>query len=479
MKIDEYSRLDATALAALLDRGEVSAQELHDCARRAAAGLNPDINAIIEMFPHALHYEQDGLFAGVPFLIKDLVLHAEGIACDGGSRLMAGRYVSAHDSELMARFRRAGLATLGRTTTPELGFNASTECVLHGPTRNPWHLGHSSGGSSGGASAAVAAGIVPVAHANDGGGSIRIPASACGLVGLKPSRGRLPFGPDYGLPLMGQANEFVVTRSVRDAAALLDALEGPHPGEMFNIERPAEAYALQIRRPGHRLSIAVADRLPGSDKADPACQAVLQQTIRTLTDLGHSVEIDSPSYDAEQFHSANVMIWSSFLASAALGTAAALGRDYDENEVEACTRACIDYGRRLSGLQLEQALAAMNSVSRQVAAFYGKYDLLLTPTMRTPPPPIGYLNQNDPRLDARGWYDRIFDICPYTALFNFTGLPAISLPLGMAGELPVGMHFAAPMGGEGTLLQLAAELETAMPWQQRTPAIHASKLAGG
>jgi amidase len=476
MNIDEYVRYDATGLADEIRAGRVGADEVMLAAKAAAARVNPELNAIIETFDEPLEYAADGPFAGVPFLVKDLVLHAGGIANDSGSRLLAGRYVPPADSELMTRFRRAGFATFGRTTTPEFGFNATTESVLHGPTRNPWNPAYSAGGSSGGSAAAVAAGIVPAAHANDGGGSIRIPAAACGLVGLKPSRGRTPVGPDYNLPLFGLGIEFAVTRTVRDSAAILDAVEGPEPGAMFDIGRPPVRYAEAIRTPARRLRVAVAMRFPGAGVTHPDCVAATEHVARTLEHLGHDVDVATPAYDAEALASASFTAWTAFLASDALGAAEALGRPYDPRDVEACTHACIEHGRALSGRDLQRMLMQFNGVSRAVGGFFGRYDLLVTPVMRMPTVELGYLDQNDATLDARGWCDKVFDYCPFTGLFNVTGTPAISLPAGWSGDRPVGVQLAGPMGSEAVLLQVAAALEQMVGWYTRRPRVHA---AGG
>jgi len=477
MTLDEYSRLDATALAERIRDKEISAAEAQCCARDAADALNPHLNAIIELFDAPLAHDAQGPFAGVPFLIKDLVLHAEGVRNEAGCRLAAG-IVAPHDTALMARFRRAGLATLGRTRTPELGFNATTESIFGGITRNPWNPALSAGGSSGGSAAAVAAGIVPIAHANDGGGSIRIPASACGLVGLKASRGRVSAGPDYGQPLMGLGIEGVVCRTVRDAASALDAMQGPELGDPFLIAPPAQPYAQAIQAPVRRLRIAVATQFPGAQPADAACVAAIESTARTLAGLGHHVEEAVPAYSSEAYLSATRTFWSSFLASGIVGLAQMRQIPLEQalGEVQACTRATAEYGLSLRALDLELALVQMNTVSRAVAPFFAQYDILLTPTQRTAPVPLGTLNQDDASLDAQGFFDHLFGYVPYTPLFNFTGQPAISLPLAMAGDLPIGVHFVAPMGDEATLLQLAAQLEQAMPWAARRPRLHAAAL---
>lgn len=477
MNLDEYSRLDATALAEHIRDRQISAAEAQQCARDAAAALNPRLNAIIELFDQPLAHDAQGPFGGVPFLIKDLVLHAEGVRNEAGSRLCAG-IVAPHDSALMQRFRRAGLATMGRTHTPELGFNATTESRFGGLTRNPWNPERIAGGSSGGSAAAVAAGIVPIAHANDGGGSIRIPAAVNGLVGLKPSRGRISGGPDYGMPLLGLGIEGVVCRTVRDAAAALDAMHGPEPGDPFLMAPPAQPYAQAIQAPVRRLRIAVATQFPGAQPAEPACADAVQATARTLAGLGHHVEEAVPAYAHEDYLSATRTFWSSFLAAAVVGTAQMRQIPLEQalGEVQACTRATAEYGLGLRALDLELALVQMNAVSRAVAPFFAQYDLLLTPTLRTAPLPLGTLDQDDASRGAKGFFDHLFGYVPYTPLFNFTGQPALSLPLAMADGLPIGLHFVAPMGDEATLLQLAAQLEQAMPWAGRRPGLHASAL---
>lgn len=476
MHLADYSRLDATALADAIRRKETTAAEAQRCAREAAAALNPQLNAIIELFDAPLAHEAQGPFGGVPFLIKDLVLQAEGVRCQAGSRLFGPGLPAPADSALMARFRRAGFATLGRTHTPEFGFNATTESAFGGATRNPWNPAHSTGGSSGGSAAAVAAGIVPVAHANDGGGSIRIPAAACGLVGLKPSRGRVSAGPGYGLPLMGLGIEGVVCRTVRDAAGALDAMHGPELGDPFLMAPPAQPYAQAIGTPPRRLRIAVTTQFPGTQPAARACVEAVEATAAVLADLGHVVEWDTPAYAHEAFLAATRTFWSSFLAAGVAGVAQALQITVDQAlaQVQACTRATAEHGLRLSALDLELALMQMNAVSREVAPFFARHDILLSPTMRTPPVALGVLDQDDAARDAQGFFDHLFDYAACTPLANLTGQPAISLPLAMAGDLPIGVQCMAPMGDEATLLQLAAQLEQAMPWSARRPALHAA-----
>jgi amidase len=445
MKLTEYIEHDGLGLAALIRAGEVTESEVLDCARRMLEALNPAINAVIETYPEPLAGSDrlDAPFHGIPFLIKDLVIHAAGQRVEMGSRLAAGLRLP-HDTDLMARFRAAGLRTMGRSTSPEFGYCATTETVANGPTRNPWDTTRMPGGSSGGSSAAVAAGIVPVAHANDGGGSIRIPASCCGLVGLKPTRGRTPIGPDAGEGLNGLGVEFAVSRTVRDSAALLDAVQGAGVGDPYVITPPRKSYASAILKPPKRLRIALMTRTWAGAAFDPAVSAGLNDTAKLCADLGHRVTEAAPALDWEQF------VLNSML--------------------EATTLACYHHGKSLKATDLLHAMAYANGVTRSTAVFFQKYDLLLSPTLPGPPLPLGSLNSNDPALGAEGWTRKVFLFTPLTPLFNMTGQPAISLPLARTGHgLPLGMQFAARYGEEATLLCLAAQLEQAHPWPQVAP----------
>ncbi len=471
MKLSEYIEHDGLGLAALIHGGEVSENEVLDCARRMLEALNPEINALVETFPEPLAGadKADAPFHGVPFLIKDLVIHAAGQRVEMGSRLAAGLRMP-HDTDLMARFRAAGLRTLGRSTSPEFGYCATTETVANGPTRNPWDMTRMPGGSSGGSAAAVAAGIVPVAHANDGGGSIRIPASCCGLVGLKPTRGRTPMGPDAGEGLNGLGVEFAVTRTVRDSAALLDAVQGAGVGDPYVITPPRKSYASEILKPPKRLRIALMTRTWAGAAFDPAVSAGLNATVKLCAELGHRVKEAAPPLDWEQFVMNSMVYWTANLPVWIDQIAAATGRKVDSTTLEATTLACYHHGKALKATDLLQAMAYTNGVTRSTAAFFQKYDLLLSPTLPVPPLPLGSLNSNDATLGAEGWTRKVFLFTPLTPLFNMTGQPAISLPLARTDHgLPLGMQFAARYGEEATLLRLAAQLEQARPWPQVAP----------
>jgi amidase len=470
MRLDDYLAEDATGLAGLLRSGAVSRAEVEAVARERLAAVNPQINAVIETFePPDSDPASTGPFAGVPFLIKDVALHAAGRRHEMGSRLAAG-LVMPHDTALMQRFRAAGLVTLGRTTTPEFGWNVTAESVATGATRNPWDLGRMAGGSSGGAAAAVATGVVPVAHANDGGGSIRIPASCCGLVGLKPTRGRIPTGPDTGDPLLGFGVEFAVTRTVRDCAALLDAVQGIDSGAPYVIAPPAGPYARVLAAPPRRLRIAWTAKPWSGVRVDDEVRAGLAKTVALCADLGHEVTEDSPAVDWEEFDRAALVLYPACMVEWIDAVAGATGRRVDASTLQACTLAVYEHGRRQSAVDLLAALGRTNTICRRVGPFFDRYDVLLTPVAALPPQPIGTYDQNAPGLDARAWHDHIFSFAPFTALFNMTGQPAISLPLARtAANLPLGMQFAGRFGDEATLLALAAALEQASPWPRLAP----------
>lgn len=474
MEPSEYADLDATALAALIRGGELHPDEVARAAVAALDAVQPQVNGLVTgPFDKPLEYAADGPFAGVPFAIKDLITHAAGVPTRSGTRLLGKGVPMPADTHLMARFRRAGLATLGLTATPELGFNANTEAVATGSVRNPWDLDRSPGGSSGGSAALVAARALPVAHGNDGGGSIRIPAAACGLVGLKPSQGRVSPGPDYADPLLGLGIEFALTRTVRDCASLLDAVHGYEPGDRYRLPDPPRPYADEVRAGSRTLRIAL-HTVPfsGHGTVDPRCTGAVENVGRVLEGLGHHVERVALQLDAAAFDDANFIAWCSFLADGVDTVSAALGIKVGPGDLEATTRVCADLGRTLRAADLYAAERVFNATRRTVAAFHETYDLVLAPTMNVPNTAAGYLNANDETLDGRGWYDRIFGTAGFTALSNVTGNPAISLPLGSTEEgWPIGVQLLAPYTGESTLIALAGDLERALPWADRRPPV--------
>ncbi len=470
MKLDEYYQFDATGLAQLVRNREVSPLELGQCAIAAIESSNPGLNAVIEVYDQPKSIVQaaipDGPFYGVPFLIKDLVLHEEGRACEMGSRLCQGM-IAPSDTDLMRRFRQAGLMTLGRTTTPELGFNVSAETLLQGNTGNPWQPDLMAGGSSGGSAAAVASGMVPFAHANDGGGSIRVPASCCGLLGLKPSRGRIPIGPEAAEGLNGLGCEFALTRSVRDAAALMDAVQGPGIGDPYQIPQPPIPYTQVLEgRPGN-LKIAWTEQPWSGVPVDSEVTQGLARTVQLCEELGHQMEAVRPEIDCPAFIQANTVVWSANLAHWVDMVCAMTGRRACEDTLEATTLAIYDYGRQLTANELLGALDQFNRVNRTVGAFFEEYDILLTPTNAKLPQPHGIYAAYRDVFDAQGWAEHIFGFAPFTAIFNVTGQPAVSVPLQRTeSRVPIGMQFAAGFGREDLLFSLAVQLEQAAPWPQ-------------
>jgi amidase len=481
MKLSEYVQFDGLGLGTLVKSGEVSARELAATALKAIEATNPQVQAVIETYDDVLPTLDhkpigEGLFAGVPFLVKDLVLHQKGRLCEFGSRMGAG-LVAPHSTDLAKRFDAAGLVTLGRTKSPEMGFNLTTENKFHGPVHNPWNLERSPGGSSGGSAAAVASGMVPLAHANDGGGSIRLPASACGLFGMKPSRGRIPIGPDSADGLNGLGIEHVVSRSVRDSAAAMDATQGPGLGDPYAIQAPKRPYLQEIGAPAGKLKIALAP-VPLSDgPVSKDCLNAVSATASLCADLGHEVIEARPELGVtwERFMLANARVWCSNMAFWITGLSHVTGRKPGLDMLEATTLACYEYGLTVSAVELHEAFDIFNTVSRHVAPFFEKYDLLLTPTLPDPPQPLGTFDANAPGYDGIGWSTRTLSSCPYTPLFNVTGQPAMSVPLEHSSEgLPIGMQFVAKFGDEATLFRLAAQLEEARPWFSRRPPVFAA-----
>ncbi|MGA0532819.1 amidase [Hansschlegelia sp. KR7-227] len=478
MRLDEYAAHDACGLAELVRRGEVESRELERAAREAIAAVEPAVNALVEIFPErADRALAEGPFRGVPFLRKDLLAQEEGALNECGSRLARGLR-AAVTSELVRRQDAAGLATLGRTSTPELGFSVTTEPLASGPTRNPWSLERGAGGSSGGAAAAVAAGMVPMAHANDGGGSIRIPAACCGLVGLKPSRGRVSLGPGHGGVLFGLGAEHAVTRTVRDCAALLDATHGPGEGDPFVLPPPSRPYAAEVGAPVERLRIGFTGAAWSGAAVAPEVADAVVAVAHLCESLGHVVEEASPEVDAELFRTANMRLWTGSIAYAVDKIAGAMGRGPGPDTLEAATLACYEHGRRLSAADIYAADDAINFVSRRAARFFAEFDVLLTPTIASVAPPVGALSGAKPGWTAESWTDAIFAHAPFTALFNATGQPAVSLPLAVDPKgLPIGLQFVARFAREDVLFRLAASLEQAAPWSSRRPSVWAGAAA--
>ncbi|MFD7907846.1 amidase [Kitasatospora sp. NPDC059747] len=482
MKLSEYADHDGVALAALVARGDVTAAELAATARLACEAVNPRINAVVETWP-AEDAPAPGStpLAGVPFLVKDLAVAMAGKRVELGSRLAAGN-VAAADSSLMAGFRRAGLVTLGRTATPEFAYSTTTEGVLYGATRNPWDPDRSPGGSSGGSAAAVAAGIVPLAHATDAAGSIRVPAAANGLFGLKPTRGRISMGPDADEVFNGLAVHGALSRSVRDSAALLDLVHGPEAGDPYTAPRPERPYAQEVTRSPGSLRIGLLTQPWGGRTVDGTIIDATLRSARLAESLGHRVEEVRVDLGTgwEEFVLANARLWSANLATWIDGLAAASGRPVDPTTVEPEMLASHAYGREVSGTEFVHALAMRNTVARAIGRYFAEYDLLLTPTLPEPPVPLGTYAEGAEGADGPGWLRQVFHRSPFTAVFNVAGTPAMSVPLQTdpATGLPIGIQFAAGHGREDVLFRLAGQLEQAAPWAGRTPAVWAGDHHG-
>lgn len=466
MNFSDYVQYDALGLAELVQRNEVSPQELADCAQAAIERLNPDLNAVISTVSDQPFSEQ-GPFAGVPFLIKELVLTAEGALSRSGSRALPAMPAPA-DASLMQRFREAGLNLIGTTQTPEMGYNATTETVAFGPVHNPWKQGHSAGGSSGGSGAAVAAGIVPMAHANDGGGSIRVPASCNGLVGLKPTRDRVPTGPGASDPLFAHAIEFVVSRSVRDSARCLDCVAGPDLGAPHFIAPPTVPFSEAAATEPGSLRIAV---LPGTFFDTPLHEenaAAVTHTQTQLEALGHELVACPIRLDLDEFATHINVIWCAFAAQFVEQVCLGTGCKPDTDHFEAVTLTCAEFGKNTNATTLINALEYVNRITRETATAFESFDVLMSSTLSTAPPVHGTLNQNDPGISAIDWTRNTFRYASNTPLFNSTGQPAISLPLHWTQDgLPVGVQFAGGMGEEGLLLSLANQLEQAADWHSQ------------
>lgn len=478
MKISEYVKYDALGLAELISNKEVSQAEVSAAAFSAIEHLNPKINAVVETWDNE-SYNANGVFKGVPFLVKDIGIALKGRLNELGSRL-AAECTSDEDSTLMTRLRGAGLATLGRTATPELATSTTTESVFWGATRNPWDLNKSTGGSSGGSAAAVASGLVPAAHATDGGGSIRIPASYTGLFGLKPSRGRVSMGPAVDEVWSGLAVPGVISRSVRDSAALLDAIEGAAIGDPYVIASPQQSFLSELSRKPGPLKIGLMSHPLSSRQSSEEVTTATRNVATELQGLGHFVEEVNLDIGIswEGFVDMNARFWSSNTAAWINAIAAMTRRNIDGSTLEHTTLSLYEMGVKLTATDLLEAMHLRNIVTRSMGKFFNKYDILLTPTMPTLPSDISEYNVGQKHLDGRGWVEHNFNHSPFTALANITGSPSMSMPLTFdpASGLPIGMQFSAEFGQEGMLFRLASQLEEAMPWSSRTPEVWAGNL---
>jgi amidase len=470
---DDFRLLDATAQAELVRRREASPIELVDAAIRRIELSNPVLNAVVtEQFERAREAARgatmEGPLAGVPFLVKDLNAADPGVRMTQGSRFLE-HYVPDYESEIVRRFKKAGLVIVGRTNTPEFGIPPTTEPALFGATKNPWSLAHSTGGSSGGAAAAVAARLVPAAHASDGGGSIRIPASCSGIFGLKPTRARSSMGPKIGESVGGLVSELVVSVSVRDTALMLDVVSGSAPGDPYVAPPKARPYVEEVRTAPGRLRIALQREPLNGAPLHPDCRRAVDDAAELCRELGHDVVLASPSVGAPDAYLGSFLtVWTAAAAMSLRAAERVAGRPATADDVEPLTWALASMGRERSALEYVEATRMLHQASREVARFFAEYDVLLSPVLATPPVRLGEL-ACPPDEPLRGFF-LSGGYAAFTPLFNVTGQPAMSVPLFWnADGLPIGTQFVGRFGDEATLLRLAAELERARPWAHRVP----------
>ena len=470
---DEVAYLDATAQAELVRKKEVKPIELVEGAIERIERLNPELNAVVTpMYDQAREAAEgelpDGPFTGVPFVIKDLGATYGGVRQTSGSAFTKD-FIPPHDSELVVRQKKAGLIFIGKTNTPEMGILPTTESRLLGPAKNPWNTNHSTGGSSGGSAAAVASGMVPFAHANDGGGSIRIPASCCGLFGLKPTRARNPLGPDVGDMMCGFIAEHCVSRSVRDSAALLDATAGPELGDPYWAPPQERPYIEEVGADPGTLRIAFMVDSPLGTEVHEDCVEAVRDVAKLCADLGHEISEDAPEFDAGMINQAFMTIYSAGGAAMFIeANAILLGKTPTEDQFEPLTWALYQMGKEVKATEFQLAELYLQQVSRHIARFMVDYDVLLTPTLAKPPAELGWMD-SPPDDPMRGMM-RAAEYAVFTPMNNFTGQPAMSMPLVWNEDgLPIGAHFVGRFGDEATLFRLAAQLEQARPWADKRP----------
>ncbi|MGH7385520.1 MAG: amidase [Candidatus Rokuibacteriota bacterium] len=478
--LDDLVGLDALAQAELVRRKAMTPLELVDAAVERIERVNGKVNAVVlAMYEHARALAAQppgpGPFAGVPFLLKDFLAEYAGFRFTEGTAFLRD-FVPTEDTELVRRYKRAGLIVVGKTNTPEMAVGPTTEPRLFGPTRNPWNLARTAGGSSGGAAAAVASGMVPAAHGNDAGGSIRVPAACCGVFGLKPTRGRNPLGPRYGDVMSGLVAEHVLTRSVRDSAALLDATAGPDLGDPYWAAPPARPFLKEIGAPPGRLRIAFTTRtLDGAD-VHPDCAAAVRQAALLLEGLGHEVAEGTPRIEAEPFFRAFTSVLAVGFTWGIDDWKRRTGREPTAELFEPFVWAFTGRGRQFTGPEYLTAVQGLQAASREIARFFVDHDVWLTPMLGEPPVPLGTFSYagGDP-FDLRR---RMAAFTPFTYVANVTGQPAMSVPtFWNADDLPLGTQFVGRFGEEAVLLRLASQIEAAQPWATRRPPVFAAPLA--
>lgn len=468
-----YRTTDAVGLARLVKRGEVKPAELLAAAKARVAETNPQLNFIAQDCTTRAEAQlsgplPDGPLAGVPFLVKDLGIDIADVHTGSGGRFL--EHVATRNSHFIDRADAAGLLTFGKTTTPELGLTVTTESLAKGPTRNPWNPAKTTGGSSGGAACAVAVGAVPLAQASDGGGSVRVPASCCGAIGLKTSRGRIPLGPDKVEDWNGLSGIGPISRTVRDAAAFLDVFGHPAPGDRVRPARPAGGYLEAIETPVRKLRVALLLHPLTGEHVDADVHALLHDTALQLARLGHSVHEDRPPIDMGALSDANVANIAISTTRTLAAHAALVGHEATADSIEKITAMWRHIGAKTTALDLQAAIATFERAAIAIDQFLGDYDILLSPTLAKPPIDLGLINLD--QADAGKFGVEFQQFCPFASLANMTGCPAISLPLGQSHNgLPIGIMAMGRFADEETLLQLAAQLETDSPWADRRPSV--------
>src|SRR6266545_2320042 len=483
MTLTEYAAYDALGLADLVAKKQVSPKELAQTAADAIDAINPMVNAVVEAYADRIDGLNEatlgtGPFRGVPFLMKDVFGHEAGRRVEWGSRLCRGM-VAKQDSHLCDLFRAAGLNILGRSAAPEYSMSGTTESVLHGNTSTPWKRGYSAGGSTGGGMAAVIAGIVPIAHGSDIAGSIRIPASVCGGVGLKPSRGRVSFGPMLDENGFGLGQNFVQAKTVRDAAAMLDCLAVPQTGDPFVIPKPAEKYAALIQRQPARLRIGWStDALMGM-KTDAEVASAVAKVARVLAHMGHDVSEESPQFGGLDAMRSMMDVWFFGFDLRLAGYATRSGHAIGPDTLEPVTFAIYEHARQMKPEQFLNAMAYINTARRKLGAYFTRYDVCLSPTTPRVSEPWGNYNLGGTGVTVEELPEKIYrGTCQFTLPYNIMGTPAISLPLAMhPNGLPIGIQLGTRPADEHVVLQLAAALEEALPWAGRVPPLHVSRVA--
>ncbi len=480
MNLAEYARHDAIGLAELVAKKAVSPKELAETAARAIAAVNTDVNAVVETYPDRIATLDekslgDGPFRGVPFLLKDVFGHEGGRKIEFGSRLCKGMVADA-DSFLCRLFKASGLNIIGRSAAPEYSLTGTTEGALYGNTSNPWKKGYCAGGSTGGGQAAVTSGMVPIAHGTDIAGSIRIPASWCGGVGLKPSRGRVTFGPALDENGYGLAMNFVQTKSVRDAALMLDCVAKPQPGDPFLIPTPSESYAALAKRAAPRLRIGFTLKPLMGVAVDPEVADAVRKTAETLASMGHDVFEHDPEFGGTELVRRFVDAWFFGMDARFESYAARTGHKIGPETLEPVTLKIYEHARRMTSAQFAAALGGVNIARRQLGKFWERCDVWLSPTHARVAEPWGNYNLGRSDVSVAEIVDKLYVVpCQYTVPHNVMGTPAITLPLAMhSSGLPIGVQLAGPPATEHVILQLATALEQAMPWGTRVPPLHVS-----